>query len=147
MKNGKAISPLERVIRPIVEGQIKGFIKEHPSILQGVDWYKPRQADRATTLINSLAKRIVLDLTCSATTARLRQALLEQGPDGAEDVAVELVNCGNGSADGRSPVRAACPHAIWERDTASEADGLCPLCLAAEVASLKLTIEKLLQRR
>lgn len=27
-----------------------------------------------------------------------------------------------------------CPHEAWERDTASEADGLCPLCLQATLA-------------
>lgn len=105
MTNGKAISPLERVIRPIVEGQIKGFIKEHPSILKGVDWYKPRQ-DKATTLLNSLAKRIVCDLTCGTTSARLRQALLAGSPERAEDVAVAYVDCGDNSADGTATVRA-----------------------------------------
>ena len=70
------MTPLEKIIRPIVEGQIRGFIKEHPSILKGVDWYKPR-TDPAVTLTNSLAKRIVLDLTCGNTAARLAAALLE----------------------------------------------------------------------
>lgn len=68
------MSPLERVIRPIVEGQIRGFLKEHPVIVAAVDWYKPRD-DKATTFINSLSKRIVRDLTCGTTTARLREAL------------------------------------------------------------------------
>ena len=30
---------LERIIRPIVEGQIRGFLKEHPVIVNAVDWY------------------------------------------------------------------------------------------------------------
>ncbi len=55
---------LERVIRPIVEGQIRGFLKEHPVIVEAVDWYRPRD-DKAVTFINSLAKRIVRDLTSS----------------------------------------------------------------------------------
>ena len=70
------MDPLERVIRPIVEGQIKGFIKEHPTVLVGVDWYKPR-ADKAATFTNSLAKRIVRDLTCPSVKARLAAAMLE----------------------------------------------------------------------
>ena len=70
---GTFMTELEKIIRPIVEGQIRGFIKEHPSILSGVDWYKPRQ-DRAVTLTNSLTKRIVRDLTCGMTAARLAAA-------------------------------------------------------------------------
>lgn len=66
---------LERIIRPIVEGQIRGFIKEHPSILKGVDWYKP-STDKARTLSNSLSKRIVRDLLCPTTRARLVAAVL-----------------------------------------------------------------------
>ena len=70
------MDPLEKIIRPIVEGQIRGFIKEHPSILDGVDWYKPRH-DKATTLIGSLSKRIIRDLACPVVRARLAAALLE----------------------------------------------------------------------
>lgn len=68
--------PLENIIRPIVEGQIRGFLKEHPGILREVDWYKPQQ-DRAQTFTNSLSKRIVRDLVCGATRARIEAALLE----------------------------------------------------------------------
>lgn len=70
------MSALERIIRPIVEGQIRGFLKEHPEVLKSVNWYKPRRGDPATTFTNSLAKRIVRDLTCGMTAARLEQALL-----------------------------------------------------------------------
>lgn len=69
--------PLEAVIRPIVEGQIRGFLKEHPSIVAAVDWYKPRRDDKATTFVNSLSKRITRDLLCPTTRARLAAALLE----------------------------------------------------------------------
>lgn len=68
------MSPLERIVRPIVEGQIRGFLKEHPGIVDAVDWFKPRD-DKATTFVNSLSKRIVRDLTCGNTTARLTGAL------------------------------------------------------------------------
>lgn len=67
---------LEKIIRPIVEGQIRGFLKEHPVILDAVDWYKPRKS-KEQTFINSLAKRIVRDLVCPHTRARLEAALLE----------------------------------------------------------------------
>ena len=69
---------VERIVRPIVEGQIRGFLIEHPSILKGVDWYKPR-TDKARTLTNSLAKRIVRDLACGTTSCRLAAALLTVG--------------------------------------------------------------------
>lgn len=68
---------LEKIIRPIVEGQIRGFLKEHSSVLDGVDWYKPRKDDKATTFTNSLAKRIVRDLTCGSTAARLAKVFVE----------------------------------------------------------------------
>ena len=68
------MDPLEKIIRPIVEGQIRGFLKEHPAIVEAVDWYKPRQ-DRAQTFINSLAKRIVRDLVCESSRTRMVAAL------------------------------------------------------------------------
>lgn len=67
---------LERVVRPIVEGQIRGFLKEHPSIVNAVDWYKCRP-DKATTFVNSLGKRITLDLLCPLTRERIEGALFE----------------------------------------------------------------------
>jgi len=70
------MNSLERIIQPIVEGQIKGFLKEHPKIVEAVDWYKPRD-DKAQTFINSLSKRIVRDLTCEMSIARLAAAILE----------------------------------------------------------------------
>lgn len=76
----KVVDPIERVIRPIVEGQIRGFLKEHPSLVEAVDWYKPSN-DKATTLINSLSKRIVRDLVCQMGRARLAAAILESTPE------------------------------------------------------------------
>lgn len=81
---------LEKIIRPIVEGQIRGFIKEHPSILKGVDWYKPR-TDKEKTLINSMAKRIVRDLVCGMTSARL-EAVFVAPPTATQPIsAVECI--------------------------------------------------------
>ena len=68
---------LERIVRPIVEGQIRGFLKEHPEIIESVTWFKPRAHDKATTFTNSLAKRIVRDLVCDATRARLENVFLK----------------------------------------------------------------------
>lgn len=85
------MSPLEKVVRPIVEGQIRGFLKEHPGIVAAVDWYKPR-TDKVTTLVNSLSKRIVRDLTCGPTAARLKKALQAQVEPAAEPL--ELGNGG-----------------------------------------------------
>lgn len=70
------IDPLELVVRPIVEGQIRGFLKEHPEVLRNVDWFKPRKDDPTTTFVNSLAKRINRDLCCATTRARLVEALV-----------------------------------------------------------------------
>lgn len=33
-----------------------------------------------------------------------------------------------------------CKHEIWEQDTASHADGLCPLCLHAEIERLRAAL-------
>lgn len=69
--------PLEAVIRPIVEGQVRSFIADHPNILTGVDWYKPRPGEqgRAQTLTGSISKRILRDLLCSETRVRLEAAI------------------------------------------------------------------------
>lgn len=69
--------PLEKIIRPIVEGQIRGFLKEHPAVLANVDWYKKR-TDKATTFTNSLAKRITRDLLCDGTRQRIEDAFIER---------------------------------------------------------------------
>lgn len=85
---------LEKIIRPIVEGQIRGFLKEHTSIIAAVDWY-PRRKDKAQTFINSLSKRIVRDLTCGMTAARLEAALLDAVADEPFDSTVALLTAAN----------------------------------------------------
>ena len=69
--------PLEKVIRPIVEGQIRGFLYEHPAVVNAVDWYKKR-TDKVTTFTNSLSKRLVRDLLCDETRGRIEDALAER---------------------------------------------------------------------
>lgn len=69
--------PLEAVIRPIVEGQLRGFVKEHPGVLNGVTWYKGKKHGQAATFVNSVAKRIVRDLLCEVNRARIEQAYFD----------------------------------------------------------------------
>lgn len=78
---GERPDELERVIRPIVEGQLRSLVNDHPRILDAVDWFKPRH-DKAQTFVNSAAKRIISDLLCSETRMRLISAL--GGPTTAE---------------------------------------------------------------
>lgn len=90
---------LEKIIRPIVEGQIRGFLKEHPSIIKAVDWYKPR-TDKEKTFVNSLSKRIVRDLLCANSKARIRAALLESSTGAQPTSTVEWLNCGERGPSG-----------------------------------------------
>lgn len=70
--------PLERIIRPVVEGQLRSFVTDHPEVLAAVRWYRPRgrTVDPTTTFVNSISKRITRDLISDANRARLRNALL-----------------------------------------------------------------------
>lgn len=110
------IDLLERVIRPIVEGQIRGFLKEHPVIIDAVDWYKPRKDDKATTFINSLAKRIIRDLVCPIQRARMAAAILAGSTELQSKSAVECEPAATdggagkvtGPADAEEPERILC---------------------------------------
>jgi hypothetical protein len=75
---------LERIIRPIVEGQIRSFLNDHPEVLIGVTRHKPWGKSQAEWVTDSLAKRIVRDLTCGTTTARLAAFLVEASPANAD---------------------------------------------------------------
>lgn len=70
---------LERVIRPIVEGQIDSFFNDHPDAIpteyRGYKGYPAKSARKS--LRDSLSKRIVRDLLCAQTRARLVAAALE----------------------------------------------------------------------
>lgn len=100
---------LEKIIRPIVEGQIRGFMQEHPSILQAVDWYKIDGRDPAAIFIGSLSKRIIRDLTCGSTTARLAKVFLESGTEAPLNFDCGTPSCGEGGQHGTVPVLAAAP--------------------------------------
>jgi hypothetical protein len=95
---------IEKIIRPIVEGQIRGFLKEHPVIVEAVDWYKPRD-DKAVTLTNSISKRIVRDLTCPTTRARLAVAFLACASE-APHHSTMASDCGEAGQHGTASVLA-----------------------------------------
>lgn len=76
----KIDSPLGKVVTSVVEGQIKSFLKDHPEITEAVIW-KHSHKTKQDALISSLAKRIIRDLCCAQTEARLRTALLEVSAD------------------------------------------------------------------
>jgi hypothetical protein len=74
------VKSYEELVRGIVEGQIKSFIHDHPEILDTgtTSWRRPsgsRSKSRERQLLDSIAKRIVLDLTSSSTRTMLFQAL------------------------------------------------------------------------
>jgi hypothetical protein len=110
------MTDLEKIIRPIVEGQIRGFLKEHPNIVEAVDWYRVPGRDKAQTFIGSLSKRIVRDLTCGRTSARLAAAFLALRSEASPELTMEAVSCGNGGALGSIP----------ERPVAALSGGDCP---------------------
>lgn len=97
------MDPLERVIRPIVEGQLRSFVNDHPEVAEVATWY--RRPDKRITFVNSVAKRIVRDLTCPTVRARLAAALVEASYCEGGNVA-ELERF-TGSAGGRCGITAA----------------------------------------
>lgn len=66
--------PLERVVGPVVRGQVKCFIQSHPSILEGVDW-EHGGLTKEEVLINSISKRVIRDLVCPETRKRIAEAM------------------------------------------------------------------------
>lgn len=70
---------LERVIRPIVEGQLRSFVSDHPEVLGAVTWFKPSR-NLAETFVNSIAKRVVNDLLSASTRGRLMAAMVALPP-------------------------------------------------------------------
>lgn len=101
-------SAFERIIRPIVEGQIRGFLMEHPKIVEAVDWYKPRK-DKSVTFLNSMSKRIVRDLVSANCHARIRAALLECSAGSAPNSTMASGHCGEAAA---SEITVGCSGAI-----------------------------------
>lgn len=100
------VDPLEKVIRPIVEGQIRGFAKEHPGVLNGVTWYKGKKHGTLATFVNSMSKRVVRDLVCAENRLRIEDALFEIWE--AEKSAVEVFAAADDATAGMSTGLASC---------------------------------------
>ncbi len=71
------LTDLDRVIRPIVEGQIISFLKDHPEIAEAWTGKLPPGKTKPHAVKDSLAKRISRDLGCPDTRVRLMKALME----------------------------------------------------------------------
>ena len=65
---------VERVVRPIVEGQILSFLHDHPEVAEGWTGKLPEGKTKVMAVKDSLSKRITRDLLCSDTRVRLEQA-------------------------------------------------------------------------
>ena len=67
----------DALVRRVVEGQVKSFINDHPEVITtGVaTWKTPPGKTRQAQLMDSIAKRVILDLTCEQTKAKLAEAL------------------------------------------------------------------------
>ena len=74
-------TPLERALTVIVRGQIRSFFTDHP-LLAG------RDLDVA---ISGISKRVVRDLACGDTTARLAPLFVEVGTAAAGNGGVETM--------------------------------------------------------
>ena len=68
---------VEKIVRPIVQGQIRSFLNDHPEITGGCTRHVAVGKAAPDWIVDSLAKRIVRDLACGNTVARLEAALLE----------------------------------------------------------------------
>ncbi len=69
---------LERIIRPIVEGQLRTYGNAHPGLVESVDWGQHKGCTKLDAFVNSGSKRITNALLCDETIARLRSALSGQ---------------------------------------------------------------------
>lgn len=63
-------SPLARVIAPIVAGQVRSYINDHP------DHFVVQRGRTHEQIAVSISKRIINDLLCACTCARLTAALV-----------------------------------------------------------------------
>ncbi len=103
--------PLEKVIRPIVEGQIRGFATEHPGVLNGVTWYKGKKHGVMATFVGSVSKRVVRDLVCAENRKRIEDAFQEIWE--AEQSAVEVRAAADGVEAGPVPGRTPVLPVAW----------------------------------
>jgi hypothetical protein len=78
------VNALAAVIKPIVEGQIRSYLNDHPEIAEAYAGKRRPGLSKREALVNSIAKRISNDLLCAHTHARIKQAVLESGTGTAE---------------------------------------------------------------
>mgnify|MGYP001586950427 CR=1 FL=1 len=71
------MDPLERIIRPIVEGQVRSFLHDHPEIADAHAGKLRPGVTKAEALTGSIAKRIIRDLLCAETRVRLASVGVE----------------------------------------------------------------------
>lgn len=76
---------LARIIKPIVEGQIRSFIHSHPAVAEAVDWRHSHDT-KQEALVSSIAKRVSRDLLCPQTRVRLKAALQSESEAADTDV-------------------------------------------------------------
>lgn len=97
--------PVSRVVAPIVEGQVRSFINDHPEMIT------PTRDTSYEQIILSLSKRIINDLLCANNRARLSAALVSRvGPQGECACGCHFARATD-DAEGRlaSSVSADCP--------------------------------------
>lgn len=91
-------TPLAKIIRPIVEGQLRSFLHDHPEVAGGWTGKLAEGKTNADAVKDSAAKRIVRDLLSESCIVRLRAALLE-GSTGAQPGDVVEVATAASAAD------------------------------------------------
>jgi len=67
----------DAIIASVVEGQLKSYLHSHPEIAEACQTKLATGRTKADALRSSIAKRIVRDLTCPETKARLMGSLAE----------------------------------------------------------------------
>lgn len=96
-------SQLARVIVPIVEGQLRSYMKAHPNHFANAP---------AQQIIASIAKRICNDLLCDVQIARLTEALVDNA-EVSEEASIACLHCAHaagvvaGNCDTRKPTQYA----------------------------------------
>lgn len=89
------MSALDAIIKPIVEGQIRSYLNDHPEIAEAYIGKRRPGLSKREALVNSIAKRISNDLLCAHTRERIKQAVLETGTGAAEASDLEAVRLGH----------------------------------------------------
>jgi len=95
------------IVARIVEGQIMSFLNDYPEIAEAWTGKRKSGVTKKMAVKNSLAKRIVRDLTCGTSTARLSAALVEacgcENGNGLSELTAGSPRDSEISAESRSP--------------------------------------------